>query len=185
MRVVKKVILVVERRGVVEVRVISSFASLDGASAHVCFPRTLSNLACSFGRIFECTSFVIASRSSWSSAFRFVVESFGLAKSRSPEKPRAARSIDMSMSSENRSMRRNTLERDVPPLKRSSGREYLSAERDVGESKRPKNLFPSRWQWNYGGWRFPRKKVAGQPRCSGAFAPDHSFLSQNIDYGSD
>jgi hypothetical protein len=45
----------------------------------------------------------------------------GFARPRSPEKPKAARSMEISMSSEKRSMRWNTLESEVPPLKRSSG----------------------------------------------------------------
>jgi hypothetical protein len=56
-------------------------------------------------RIREFTSAVMAVRSCSSRAFRMVFVRDGLAISRSPAKPKAARSMEMSMSSERRSMR--------------------------------------------------------------------------------
>src|SRR6267154_408957 len=78
---------------------------------------TDAKLSLKRGSILVVTSFSIASLSCLSSCFRLVLERSSLAKSRLPVNPRAARSKETSMSSENRWISRKTFEREVPPLK--------------------------------------------------------------------
>ena len=78
----------------------------------------------------------------------------GWVRSCSPANPKVARSMEISLSSENRSIRRNTLESDVPPLNRNSGStralvvQFFFQTSDSEQDSVEESLWPGWTSWN-------------------------------------